>query len=77
MKTAAGLVISLLSVTARLSVRERASRLYRECQRAVCSPRTDRQTDFQFDQPEQTYLDTDILDQLEQSHRHLKLILEI
>merc|ERR1719203_854154 len=59
MKTAA-LLSSLLTCS---------GRLYSECQRGQCSPRTDLQTLFMFDQPQPLHLDTEISLQLELGHR--------
>ena len=48
-------------------------RLYSECQRGLCSPRTDRETNWEFDQPEPQHLDTEILAQLERGHRQVNI----
>ena len=45
------------------------ARLYTECDRAQCQPATDRQTQFEFDQPTQLFLDQELAAHLQQSHR--------
>ena len=67
------LVLSCLfsSVLTSRQVRQarQATRLYTECGRAECQPATDRQTQFEFDQPQQLYLDQELESSLNNSHR--------
>ena len=53
----------------------RGWRLYTQCARAHCHPANDRETEYEFDQPTQIFLDQELADQLQQSHRQAGLVL--
>ena len=71
-----GLVVSWLATFLLTSPGRgrRGRQLYTDCHRATCQPATDRETQFEFDQPAELYLDQELATKLHQSHRQAGLV---